>query len=110
MGSGVPSFPWPPRNLYEYIEREEGNLCFEYKTHGLLVLVSSTHRCASTSSLSTSSSTTALQCLAAGRTHLEAGFPLRCFQRLSIPHMATLLCRWRDNRSTSGAFIPVLSY
>ena len=26
MGSGVPSFPWPPRNLYEYIEREEGNL------------------------------------------------------------------------------------
>ncbi len=24
-----------------------------------------------------------------GNTHLEVGFPLRCFQRLSTPHMAT---------------------
>ena len=38
------------------------------------------------------------------------GFPLRCFQRLSRPHLATRLCRWRDNRSTRGASIPVLSY
>ena len=45
-----------------------------------------------------------------GRTYLEAGFPLRCFQRLSLPHIATLLCRWRDNRITRGASIPVLSY
>ena len=48
--------------------------------------------------------------IASGRTYLEAGFPLRCFQRLSLPHIATLLCRWRDNRSTRGASIPVLSY
>ena len=45
-----------------------------------------------------------------GRTGIEVGFPLRCFQRLSRPHIATLLCRWRDNRSTRGASIPVLSY
>ena len=45
-----------------------------------------------------------------GKTRFEGGFPLRCLQRLSRPHIATLLCRWRDNRSTRGASIPVLSY
>ena len=45
-----------------------------------------------------------------GRVYLEGGFPLRCFQRLSVPHIATLQCRWRDNRNTRGVFIPVLSY
>ena len=45
-----------------------------------------------------------------GRTRFEVGFPLRCFQRLSRPHVATLLCGWRHNRSTRGASIPVLSY
>jgi hypothetical protein len=45
-----------------------------------------------------------------GRTCFEVGFPLRCLQRLSLPHIATLHCRWRDNRSTRGASIPVLSY
>ncbi len=41
--------------------------------------------------------------------HLGDSFPLRCIQRLSRPHIATLLYRWRDNRSTGGVFIPVLS-
>ena len=45
-----------------------------------------------------------------GRNCFEVGFPLRCIQRLSRPHIATLLYRWRDNRSTGGASIPVLSY
>ena len=45
-----------------------------------------------------------------GRNCFEVGFPLRCLQRLSRPHIATLLYRWRDNRSTGGVFIPVLSY
>ena len=45
-----------------------------------------------------------------GRTRFEAGFPLRCIQRLSVPYIATLHCGWRHNRSTRGAFIPVLSY
>ena len=45
-----------------------------------------------------------------GRTSFEVGFPLRCLQRLSRPYIATLLCCWRDNRSTRGMSIPVLSY
>ena len=40
----------------------------------------------------------------------EVGFPLRCLQRLSLPYIATLHCRWHDNRSTRGTSIPVLSY
>ena len=45
-----------------------------------------------------------------GRSRFEAGFPLRCLQRLSIPYIATLHCGWRHNRSTRGTFTPVLSY
>ena len=48
--------------------------------------------------------------IAPGSAHLEVGFPLRCIQRLSSPHIATQLCRWRDNWCTRGASIPVLSY
>ena len=48
--------------------------------------------------------------VAPGRPGFEVGFPLRCFQRLSRPHLATRPCRWRDNRCTRGASIPVLSY
>ena len=72
----------------------------------LLVPVSFTHCCASTPGLSTWWSSTAL----IGNTRFEAGFPLRCLQRLSVPYIATLLCRWHDNRSTSDTSIPVLSY
>ncbi len=45
-----------------------------------------------------------------GISNLKVGFTLRCLQRLSLPHFATLLCHWRDNRCTIGASIPVLSY
>ncbi len=45
-----------------------------------------------------------------GSAHLGVGFPLRCFQRLSRPDVATRRCRWRDNRYTSGRSVPVLSY
>src|SRR5690349_19374734 len=31
------------------------------------------------------------------KSHLEAGFPLRCFQRLSIPNVANQRCSWRNN-------------
>ncbi len=48
--------------------------------------------------------------LCPGRSHLEARFPLRCFQRLSLPNIATRLCHWRDNRNTRGSSTPVLSY
>ncbi len=46
----------------------------------------------------------------AGSAHLEGGFPLRCFQRLSLPDVATRQCPWRDNRYTRGQSVPVLSY
>src|SRR5437763_1221231 len=42
--------------------------------------------------------------------YLEGCFPLRCFQRLSRPYIATLLRGWRHDRSTRGTFNPVLSY
>ena len=44
------------------------------------------------------------------RSHLGRGFPLRCFQRLSCPNIATRQCHWRDNRNTRGSSTPVLSY
>ncbi len=44
------------------------------------------------------------------RPGFEEGFPLRCFQRLSRPHLATRRCGWRHNRYTRGASLPVLSY
>ena len=48
--------------------------------------------------------------LSNGTLILEVGFTLRCLQRLSRPHFASLLCRWHDNSCTSDAFTPVLSY
>ena len=45
-----------------------------------------------------------------GSSSIEVGFPLRCFQRLSFPFIATLQCHWRDNSSTRGMSTPVLSY
>ena len=46
----------------------------------------------------------------AWKSHLEAGFPLRCFQRLSIPNVANQRCSWRNNWHTRGSSNPVLSY
>ena len=84
---------------------------YRIKPHGQLVLVSSKPHGSSTSSLSTSWSWTTLQGgQASGKTNLQASFPLRCFQRLSLPHIATRRCHWRDNRYTRGASTPVLSY
>ena len=81
------------------------------KPHGQLVPVSSTHYCASTPGLSTWWSATTLQGdQVPGRSHLQARFPLRCFQRLSLPYIATRQCDWRHNRYTSGTSTPVLSY
>ena len=46
----------------------------------------------------------------AWKPHLRAGFPLRCFQRLSLPNVANQPCTWRYNWHTRGSSIPVLSY
>ncbi len=42
--------------------------------------------------------------------YLGVGFPLRCFQRLSVPNIATQRCSWRNSWYTRGWFLPVLSY
>jgi hypothetical protein len=63
-------------------------------------------RRACTPGLSTWWSTTAL----VARPRLEAGFPLRCLQRLSLPDLATRPRGWRHDRSTRGPSAPVLSY
>jgi len=60
----------------------------------------------STSGLSTRSSSGRLM----GTTYLWAGFPLRCFQRLSVRSIATLRCHGCDNRNTRGSYFPILSY
>ena len=84
---------------------------YRIKSHEQLVSVSSTPYSAYTPDLSTSwSRTTLLGGQASGKTYLQASFPLRCFQRLSLPHIATRQCDWRHNRYTSGASTPVLSY
>ncbi len=81
------------------------------KPHGSLVPVSSTHRCAYTPGLSTSSSSTFLQDSQGVRENSSrASFVLRCFQHLSLPHLATGQCHWHDNPNTSDASTPVLSY
>ena len=64
----------------------------------------------STSGLSTQSSTGGLTRLPGGKPHLETCFPLRCFQRLSLPNVANQPCSWRNNWHTRGSSIPVLSY
>src|SRR5262250_1226146 len=79
------------------------------KPHGQLVPVCSTRYRASTPGLSTWWSATTLQGgQAPGRSHLQACFPLRCFQRLSLPYIATRRCDWRHNWYTSGSSTPVL--
>ena len=64
----------------------------------------------STPDRSTLSSTGGLTLLRDERSHLRAGFTLRCFQRFSVPNVATQLYPWRDNWYTIGSSTPVLSY
>src|SRR5689334_2908900 len=77
---------------------------------GLLVPVSYTCYHASTSGLSTRWSSRGPYSIKDGRSHLEASFPLRCFQRLSLPNVANQQCSWRNNWHTRGSSVPVLSY
>ena len=76
----------------------------------LLVPVRSIHYCTFTSGLFTMWSSWGLTYSHSGISHLKGGFTLRCFQRLSLPDLATRLCHWYDNRYTIGPSIPVLSY
>ncbi len=73
---------------------------------GQLVTLSCTPYGASTCVLSTWWSTTVL----IGKPSFKAGFTLRCFQRLSIPYIATQLRSWQNDWYTRGTSNPVLSY
>ena len=77
---------------------------------GRFVSVSSILCRTSTPDRSTLSSTGGLTLLRDERSHLKAGFTLRCFQRFSVPNVATQLYPWRDNWYTIGSSTPVLSY
>ena len=84
---------------------------YRIKPYGQLVRLSSTCYHACTRRLSTLWSSTTLQgAQGSGKSHLEASFPLRCFQRLSLPSLATRQYDWRHNRYTRGSSTPVLSY
>ncbi len=116
MESGVSPTVWPPEknhNLHRVMstrKRKIRNQINVVKPHDRLVRVSFTCCHASTPRLSTRWSTWGLQGLTPGRPYLGVGFPLRCFQRLSFPSLATQRCRWHDNWCTRGSSIPVLSY
>ena len=92
----------------ELHSRREQKICGQVL--GLLVPVSSTRYRASTSGLSTRSSPGSLTPSRGGRPHLKTSFPLRCFQRLSLPNVANQPCSWRNNWHTRGSSTPVLSY
>ena len=102
MGTGMTTPLWPPaknaasRKLKRTttLLRGAGNALevkFEKqaKPHAILVPIGSTDRSAYTLGLSRSWSTTWLQSIAAGKTCLGGGLALRCFQRLSVPNVAT---------------------
>ena len=125
MGTGVSTPPSPPdllfslsidlsKSPYTLFHNRSWQVADVFissdQVLGRLVPVNSAHRCASISGLSTSSSLRGLTSFQNGRSHLGVGFVLRCFQRLSLPCLATRLYHWRDNRCTRGRSIPVLSY
>ena len=126
MGPGVSPSLWPPGTLSSCTAagRNSGATqwtrtpvvtgymkCLQGQALGLLVPVSCAPCGVCTSGLSTQSSGWGPYHLGGcGRPHLEAGFPLRCFQRLSAPDVANQPCPWRDNWHTRGPSVPVLSY
>ncbi len=75
-------------------EPHSGRVAFLWQILGLLVPVSSKHYCSSTSGLSTRWSSRGPYSIKDGSPHLETSFPLRCFQRLSLPNVANQQCPW----------------
>ena len=108
-------FASAPSKLYSTIYSnhkvfQPSYLIFLGQALDLLVSVSSIDHSTYTPDLSTSSSLWSLTSSQNGKSHLKVCFALRCFQRLSLPDLATQLCLWRDNWFTSGLSNPVLSY
>ena len=109
-------FVWKPHIQIAYISYNQFSN-FPFGLNSILLdqvldrLVSSSSKCyhSFTDDLSPGSLPGVLL-LSNGTLILEVGFTLRCLQRLSRPHFASLLCRWHDNSCTSDASTPVLSY
>jgi hypothetical protein len=91
-------------------QESEGTSIYQSQGLGRFVSVSYIRYRTSTPDRSTLSSTGGLTHLRDERSHLRAGFTLRCFQRFSVPNVATQLYPWRDNWYTIGSSTPVLSY
>ena len=119
MGTGGPSQPSSPDlrrpgpsklNRRNYFAATFPNFPCLNQALDLLVSVRSMHCCTYTPDLSTLSSSRGLTSLCCERSHLRAGFTLRCFQRLSFPNVATQRYAWRHNWYTMDSSTPVLSY
>ena len=126
MGPGVSPSLWPPGTLSSCTASGRNSGATQWtrmsRSRGIhVVLVVSSPRPVSTGQLSTSRCLHfrpinpvvwlgALPTQGGGRPHLEACFPLRCFQRLSLPDVANQPCSWRNNWHTRGQSVPVLSY
>ena len=125
MGPGVSPSLWPPQ-LYGNISLDgsrpySGNRIVDAKLAWSDCKCVSSPRSVSTGQLSASRRLHfrpinpvvwlgTLPTRGGGRPYLEAGFPLRCFQRLSLPDVANQPCSWRNNWHTRGQSVPVLSY
>ena len=117
MGPGVSLSLWSPKLYGDVVPRPRGARTVPREPHsgrvheggikplrkcmwqvlGLLVPVSFMRYRTSTSSLSTRWSSRGPYSIKDGRSHLEASFPLRCFQRLSHPNVANQRCTWQYN-------------
>src|SRR5699024_6908599 len=92
MGSGIPSSLWTPRKCPKCIIDREGEVVRKQASRAISIgQLNASRRL----HLRPIDQVVYLgpSGLASGSTYLKAGFPLRCFQRLSLPHIATLLCR-----------------
>ena len=109
---GLPAIVTGSSKLYRRNYLQKTNLPYLASNQALdgLVPVRSIHCCTYTPGLSTLSSPRRLTDLCHERSHLGAGFTLRCFQRLSDPDVATQRYAWRHNWYTIGPSTPVLSY
>ena len=120
MGSGVAPAPWPPAKRKNQGRRREVPYVPERRPN--FRMAGQASRAISTARLHVSprfhlppinvlvSHGPSEAPRGPGSTHLGGGFPLRCFQRLSLPDVATRRCPWRNSRYTSGQSTPVLSY
>ncbi len=97
MGSGVPPPEWPPGNSY-VIYKENRRRIFLGREDARPISTGSLKRLLALYVRPINQVVyLGPSVLAEGRTYLEAGFPLRCLQRLSFPNMATQRRRWRDD-------------